>query len=240
MIKADGLLQAFLLGTVAWQRAGRGYTAGHAVDVLWSSPGPDHLSAAEFAMNFFFIRGAFAGYSPRPAILLVILFCGFSDLAAAEPERSLAPPLDPLKRLVGKTWRGEFKGGPGEKPIVDVVRWERILNGHAIRVVHSVNQGEYGGETTIVWNVKTLRLESYYFTTAGFFARGVLVMAKDKIMTTEEVMGHPRGITEVRTVMEFLPDGRIHLKARCLKNGEQSEGHEAEYVEAPGMGVVLR
>jgi len=77
-------------------------------------------------------------------------------LAAAEPP-PLDPHLEPLRPWLEKTWKGEFKNSTPEKPIVDVARWERALNGKAVRVLHSINDGVYGGESLVMWDEEKSR-----------------------------------------------------------------------------------
>jgi hypothetical protein len=80
----------------------------------------------------------------------------------------------PFLPFTGKTWKGEFASSTPEKPIFDVSRWEFVLNNQAVRVLHSVNQGEYGGETLIMWDTSRSCLSYWYFTTAGFFTQGTM------------------------------------------------------------------
>ncbi len=89
-------------------------------------------------------------------------------------DRTTAVPLQSFGPLLGKTWKGEFKESTPEKPLIDVSRWERALNGQAVRVVHSVNDGVYGGETLITWDAKKKSLAYWYFTTAGFRTEGTM------------------------------------------------------------------
>src|SRR5205809_3201143 len=86
-------------------------------------------------------------------------------LAAAETN-NLAKPLEPLRPLLGKTWKGHFKNSTPEKPAHDIAKWERAMNGQAVRITNSVNDGKYGGESILMWNSKSKRVEFYYFTTA--------------------------------------------------------------------------
>jgi len=80
--------------------------------------------------------------------------------------------LEPLRPLLEKTWKGAFKDSKPDMPTVDVMRWTRILNGKAIRVLHSINDGVLCGET-IIFGTRKLRSVSYnYFTTAGFALAG--------------------------------------------------------------------
>src|ERR1051325_4965018 len=79
------------------------------------------------------------------------------------PLTNLSTQLEPLRPFIGKTWKGEFKSSTPEKARFDISKWERALNGKAVRILHSVNDGEYGGETIITSNAKAERLESHYF-----------------------------------------------------------------------------
>ena len=73
-------------------------------------------------------------------------------VAGALQSAEIDPRLAPLQPLVGKTWRGELSPPGAAKPVVDVSRFELILNGRAVRSVHSINDGEYGGETLFTWD----------------------------------------------------------------------------------------
>ncbi|MFN0069033.1 MAG: hypothetical protein ACKVYV_15520, partial [Limisphaerales bacterium] len=79
------------------------------------------------------------------ALPLLAILLAFALTASAAEEKKLHPKLEPFRLLLGKTWRGEFKNSTPEKPVIDVSRWERAMNGQAIRILHSINQGEYGG-----------------------------------------------------------------------------------------------
>ena len=55
------------------------------------------------------------------------------------------------------------------KPVVDVQRCELALNGQAVRVLHSIDDGEYGSESLVVWDKQYLKAgtwvdgrDSYY------------------------------------------------------------------------------
>ena len=105
--------------------------------------------------------------------IIVILFFGLL-IAQNNEINSLSEHLKPFERYLGKTFKGEFATSTKEKPVFDVSHWERALNGRAIRIMHSVNDGEYGGESIITWDVKKNSLVSSYFTTAGFTTNAVL------------------------------------------------------------------
>src|SRR2546430_16124359 len=100
---------------------------------------------------------------------------------------SLDPRLEALRPLLDKTWRGEFANSKPEKPTIDVMRWERALNGKAVRVLHSVNDGVYGGETIIRWDENKQAVTYHYFTTAGFMTAGTMSFKDGKVVTHELV-----------------------------------------------------
>lgn len=160
-------------------------------------------------------------------------------LAAADPPL-LHEKLEPFRPLLGKTWRGEFKNSTPEKPVVDIARWERALNGQAVRILHSINHGVYGGETLIFWSKEKDSLVYHYFTTAGFQTTGTMTFEGTKFTSLEKVAGEANGVTEVKAVGEIRPDGTLVNSSEYLKNGKWEPGHSATYHEDPKAEVVFK
>jgi hypothetical protein len=152
----------------------------------------------------------------------------------------LDEPLKPFAPLLGKTWKGEFKNSTPEKPLFDVARWERALNGKAVRVLHSFNDGVYGGETLILWDAKKNTLAYWYFTTAGFRTEGTMKYEDGQWTTHEVVAGAAGGITEVRAKSKILSDGRLHVKSEYLKDGAWTAGREVYYQVSPEAKVTFK
>jgi hypothetical protein len=175
----------------------------------------------------------------RSLTLLATLAAAVLSVAAAD-KPSLNPHLALLEPLLGKTWKGTFKDSKPEQPIVDVEHWERALNGQAVRQVHSINNGVYGGETMFIWDEKKQTVTYYYFTTAGFMTTGKLQLKDGHIVTSEQVSGDADGVTEVRGTSEIQPDGKFHVKAEYLKNGQWVVGHEVTYEESPASEVIFK
>ena len=159
--------------------------------------------------------------------------------SAAEPA-SLQQQLEPLRPLLEKTWKGEFKNSTPEKPIIDVMRWERALNGKAIRVLHSINDGVYGGETIFRWDAKKEAITYHYFTTVGFMTVGTLNIKDGKLITHEVVEGAAGGVTEVKSTSELRSDGTYFIKTEHLKNGQWETGRETTYKEDATSKVVFK
>ncbi len=160
-------------------------------------------------------------------------------LSAAE-QASLSAELEPLRPYIGKTWRG-LLSQPGQPEMIDISRWERALNGTAIKIIHSVNQGEYGGETMLFYDKKQQALVYYYFTTAGFYTHGTMsVDSKTKTLTAEEtVENNANGITKVRSSSK-LADTTLTTTSEYLQQGKWVAGHSAVYTEAPDAQVVFK
>jgi hypothetical protein len=152
----------------------------------------------------------------------------------------LNPKLEPLRPLVGKTWRGVFPQSTPEKPTVDVSRFEVALNGQAVRNLHSINDGAYGGETLIVWDQERQAIVYYYFTTDGFYTTGTMRAENGAIVSHETVKGAAGGVTEVKAASRVLPDGRLHVKSQHLKDGKWVDGRDMHYVEAPASTVKFK
>lgn len=149
-------------------------------------------------------------------ILFAAILISLTGLAQAQDD--LAENLKLFKPFIGKTWKGEFANSTPEKPIIDIAHWERALNGQAIRVLHSINNGEYGGESIIFWDNQKKSLSYYYFTTAGFYTTGTATFENGKFISHETVAGNQDGITEVKAIGEITADGKMHNKSQYLKN----------------------
>jgi hypothetical protein len=158
---------------------------------------------------------------------------------AAEPQL-LDEHLEPLRPFLGKTWVGTFKDSKPDAPTIDIARWERALNGKAVRVIHSINDGAYGGECIIRWDNDSKQVVYFYFTTAGFMTSGTMQVSDKKVIGTEKVTGDVNGVTEVRSTTEFLPDGTMLTKAEYLKDGKAAGGRETRYKEDPKAEVKFR
>ncbi|MBE0565099.1 MAG: hypothetical protein IH621_04015 [Krumholzibacteria bacterium] len=161
-----------------------------------------------------------------------------ADQATAEPAAA-GDPLDVFKPYCGKTWRGEFTGGDGQA-MTDVSRWELVLGGKAVRTVHSLNDGVYGGESLTYWDPARRTLAFVYVTTAGFRTEGTMAVDAAGFTAHEKVIGDPDGVTEVRSTWRLDDDGSFALASEFLKDGQWVPGHSIRYVEAPEAEVRFR
>tara|TARA_B100001750_G_C15259532_1_gene471952 strand:+ start:53 stop:577 length:525 start_codon:yes stop_codon:yes gene_type:complete len=166
--------------------------------------------------------------------IIGILICKNNEMS------NLSKHLKAFEPYIGKTYQGEFAESTPENPVFDIQHWERILNGNAIKVTHSVNKGEYGGESIIIWDMKLEKLVSWYFTTAGFYTQANIKIDNNKIIFIEEVTGNQNGITEVKSTTQLLENGEKHTKAQYLQNGKWIDGHEIYYKEASEAKVIFK
>ncbi len=191
----------------------------------------------------------------RASIGMLMIGClGFSGAPLVGQEKSAAPaeavsaevpagliePLKVFEPMCGKTFRGEFANSTPEKPQWDVSTWERAMNGQAVRVLHSVNDGEYGGESILMWDPSVEKIRFWYFTTAGFYTTGTMDVDGKKWVSVEKVTGNANNITEVRSTSEFGRDGKFVTKAEYLQEGKWVPGHQITYQESPQSQVVFK
>ena len=164
-------------------------------------------------------------------------------LGAESSTNNLVKGLEPLLPLLN-TWKGEFVGGKSAKPMVDVVRFERAMNGQAVRALHSVNDGIYAGETIIVWDEKAQEIQTFYFTTTGDRTEGVMKVGSDGVISSTEtvkgVEGTAGAVTKVRATSKLLRDGKLHVKSEYWKDGAWAPGHEIVYKEDAAAEVVFK
>ena len=108
---------------------------------------------------------------------ITLIIIGFLLSQTGETAKmELSEYLKPLQTYIGKTFKGEFADSTPENPTYDIQYWERALNGNAIKITHSVNNGEYRGESMIMWDAKLGSLVSWYFTTAGFYTKATVII----------------------------------------------------------------
>lgn len=180
-------------------------------------------------------------YSIRPmksTLLLTLLFLGAISMRAAD-NLPLDPNLEPLRRFMG-SWRGEFKNSTPEKPIIDTQFWERALNGKAIRVQHSINDGAYGGETFVTWDAEKKSVIYHYFSTAGFMTVGTMKIDGNKVISRESVKGAAGGTTEVESTFKLVDEKTLRTKATYLKDGKEEGGREVTYKRTEGVRPVFK
>ena len=178
-------------------------------------------------------------HAMKPVFLFLALSLQLALTVSATEEGTLDANLEPLRPWLGKTWKSDPIESGG-KTTVDVSHWERALNGKAIRMLHSINNGEYGGETIATWDEKKKSIVYQYFTTAGFSTTGTIKAEDGKIITHEIVTGNAGGVTEVRGTAEIKPDGTYRIKTEYLKDGKWEPARDAVYREDPSATVVFK
>jgi hypothetical protein len=171
--------------------------------------------------------------------LFFCVFCGAIPIQAQEGE-ALDTRLEVFRPFLGKTWRGVLGDPAAKKPTIDIARYERALNGTAVKTLHSVNDGSYGGESIIFWDKKKESLVFYYFTTAGFHTTGTMSAEGRSFIAHEFVTGNENGITEVKSTATLGDDGKLRTASQYLRNGEWVPGHTAVYEEASDAVVRFR
>ena len=172
--------------------------------------------------------------------IIFLTACLFSQNDLNRTQNLLSENLKPFQVFINKTFKGEFATSTPEKPVFGISRWERALNGNAIRIMHSVNNGEYGGESIVMWDTKKESLVSWYFTTAGFYSEAILHFEDEKLISVEDVTGNENGITKVKSEINLLPNGQLVNSSMYLMNGNWVDGHKIHYKEVADAQVIFK
>ncbi len=167
-------------------------------------------------------------------ILLILPF-----IIYAEDNDRMSEHLESILPFLGKTYKGEFLNSTKDDPKYDVSKWERALNGNAIRILHSVNNGEYGGESIIMWNSEKESLMSWYFTTGGFYTKALVKIEGTNITSIEDVTGNNNGITKVKSIIQLRQNGGFENRSKYLMNNIWVDGHRILYEEDPNASVIF-
>ena len=173
-------------------------------------------------------------------IITLGVFLHVGNAVLAAETRPLAKELEVFRPYLDKTWQGQLSE-PGKPLQMDVSHWQRALNGQAIKITHSVNQGVYGGETILFFDKKTQSLKYYYFTTAGFYTHGTMTFdAGSGFLVAEELVeNNQQGITKVRSVNRLTADS-LQVTSEYLQKGKWVPGHQVSYQSAPAASVVFQ
>ena len=170
---------------------------------------------------------------------LYFLFPAIIVSAQTKSEPPLSDHLIEMKPFIGNTYKGDFINSTKENPMYDVLSFERALNGNAIKVKHSVNNGEFGGETMVMWNPEKGRLQSWYFTSAGSLTIQNVQIKKDTFISIENVERNQNGITKVKTIIEALNEDQIKKRTKYLMNNLWKDGSETLYKKVNGLKPVF-
>ena len=87
-------------------------------------------------------------------LIFILIVGGLFSQSRETTMMELSEHLKPLQSYIVKTFKGEFADSTPDDATYDIQHWERALNGNAIKITHSVNNGEYGGESMIMWDEK--------------------------------------------------------------------------------------
>lgn len=173
---------------------------------------------------------------------LLCLIAALFSFASFAAEPVLHPELEIFRPFLNSHWEGDLTEPGKEKKMIDRSVWSRALNGQAIKTVHSINDGEYGGETMIFWDQKQKKIAYYYFTTAGFYTHGTMSYNPDtqRIEALENVENNAQGITLVRSQSVLDKSGSLEVSSEYLQHGKWVKGHSALYKRVPKTEVKFK
>lgn len=152
----------------------------------------------------------------------------------------LSKHLSSLENFIDKKFKGEFYNSTKKKPLMDVIYFERILNGEAICISHSVNHGEYGGKYIITWNSDRGRIESYYFSTGGEIRVSNVSIIDKQITIEEDFLKNENGIQKVKKTYKINDNGSLENHIAYLMNNQWVKSYEMNYTQNDSAKIIFR
>jgi hypothetical protein len=167
------------------------------------------------------------------ALLLPLYAPGF---VVAEEDLPLHPKLEELRPFLGVTWKGDLSDPGAKARRTDIVRYDRTLNGEVVRMLHSMNNGDFGGEMIIRFSEEKEAVEYHYFTSAGFYVQGIMTFRGGRMIAEDrDAQGQP----VIRTVRS-LKGERLISKTQMYRDGGWTQGTEQFYEPAPEEKIRYR
>ena len=156
--------------------------------------------------------------------------------AEGNPDSNLSEHLVGFYSYLGNTYEGNFINSTKENPMIDILSFERVLNGSAVKMIHSVNDGEFGGETIIMWDSEKNSLRSWYFTSAGSLTLQHVEVNGEKFISVEDVSNNQNGIMKVKTIIELLHGNKLQKRTKYLMDNLWMEWNDMIYEQVTGKG----
>ena len=169
-------------------------------------------------------------------ILIIFFLIIFQDIQGND----LSKHLLGFEIFLGKKFQGEFYNSTKENPLMDIIYFERILNGEAIRITHSVNHGEYGGEYIITWNSDKGKIESYYFSTGGEIRVSSIDITNNEISIEEDFSKNKNGIQKVKKIFRLDAEGTLENNIKYMINNMWIKSHEMIYSRNDSAKIIFR
>jgi hypothetical protein len=170
--------------------------------------------------------------------VLSALFAFAHASALEQPPQAMpqeAAGLEQFAPFIGKTF---VTVSDDPDAVRDVQVWETVLGGKAVRITHSLNDGEYGGESLIYVDVATGDLTYVYVTTAGFRTDGMIRFHEDGSWSAEEIVEGHETIAKVVSSGRMEGDNLVSSSTYINKDGTTTPGHGFTYVISEDAKLV--
>ena len=159
---------------------------------------------------------------------LIFFFISCFVLANSSEKNDLSYRLRGFEPFIGKYFKGSINNVSKLKSSSEVIYFQRILNGQAIRISHSINHGEFGGETIIAWNDSNNLLESIYFSTGGTIKKSIVEIKDHKVILLEDLI-NDNSIKKVKTTYKLLLNGNLEKEIKYYIDKTWRKSHVLIY-----------
>lgn len=138
------------------------------------------------------------------------------------------------------TWTSTSGSVNDQQTFQDISKWEWAYGGNVIRITHSINEGDYAGESLIHWDGVQGKIIYRYVTTASFYTDGVITPKEDgSIEVHEFVRGSETGPTESLSGYR-VERGQLKTWSKFKTNGKWADPSEVTYNRTPDAKVIIK
>jgi len=124
------------------------------------------------------------------AVAVAVLAAAAAGFAAVSATPEIDARLEPLRPLLGKTWRGSLASPDGTHSYVVVRRFEPVAGGKVIKITKENPDLGGRGEGFLYWDDVTKRIRLFFIEESGVFLEGS-VTSDGKVITFEGTMTWP-------------------------------------------------
>lgn len=160
----------------------------------------------------------------------IILFIFLSSVHGDEG-KTILNDLKIFESFIGKTFVTNIENKKKKLIGREVVKWESVLKGDAIKIHQYINKNELVGESIIMYDIENDQISCWYFSSGGVVRKSKLLKNENQIIFIEDVTKNNNSITKIRTRFKFIEKSSYQKTTQFLINNVWTEGTKFVYKE---------
>lgn len=147
------------------------------------------------------------------------------------------PALGVFAPFLGNAYRG-VSISPEFEATDDLIYWRAALGGQAVRAVHALADGSYGGES-LYYADQSGGIRWIYVSNSGFHTTGRVAPQGDGGWTSTGAFSSNMALAQVVQVATPTPDGFVVSSTLVGRNGDRQAGPSFSFTKDNTLSVVF-